>query len=141
MIKSLKLVLAAVILTVGGFSSVASAQETQLEKDVFYLPAGDSVSGRNAFIRLQCTSCHRVTGDPDLPAPTRKISAPHLTFGPAAPADRVAQAIISPSHTIAPGFGQGNPEDAQVSPMQGYSDSMTLKELRDIVAYLRRRVK
>jgi sulfur-oxidizing protein SoxX len=120
-------------------SGTAIAQEAQMESGGFFLPKGDPEAGRKDFSRLGCVACHRVAGDPDLPAPISPTPGPTLNFGPAVPAGTIAQSIIAPSHTIAPDFGQGTPEDPQVSPMHDFADEMTLRELRDITAYLQSR--
>ncbi len=116
--------------------TAAAAQETQTETGSFYLPKGNAAAGREDFIRTGCVACHRVAGDAALPAPASGAAAPTLTFGPAVPAGTIAQAIVAPSHSIAPDFGQGDPEDAQTSPMTDFADKLTIRELRDITAYL-----
>jgi sulfur-oxidizing protein SoxX len=120
-------------------SGTAAAQEAQMEGGGFFLPKGDAEAGRKDFNRLGCVACHRVAGDPELSVPTSAMPGPMLNFGPAVPAGTIAQAIVAPSHTIAPDFGQGTPEDPQVSPMHDFADEMTLRELRNITAYLQSR--
>ncbi len=120
-------------------SGAAAAQEAQMENGGFVLPKGDPEAGRKDFTRLGCVACHRVAGDPELPASTSATPGPTLNFGPAVPAGTIAQSIVAPSHTIAPDFGQGTPEDPQTSPMHNFSDEMTLRELMDITAYLQSR--
>jgi hypothetical protein len=124
-------------------------------------PLGDAVSGREAFVKFQCYVCHGVAHDVSLPEPLASTE----TMGPLLQAQTLrppslireqmqgfremaglpqpdytpeyyAVAIMSPSHSIAPGFGHGSAEDIPVSPMMDHSDEMTVRELKDIVAYL-----
>ncbi len=119
-----------------GLAAPTLAQENQLNTDAFYWPAGDASSGRETFIEYGCASCHRVASDRSLPGPVADRLAPELDFSPGTSQSEIAQAILSPSHTIAEGFGEGTPEDMQKSPMTGLSDRLTIAELGDILAYL-----
>lgn len=112
-------------------------EEDQMDESPFYLAPGDAPAGREAFLAYRCASCHAVAGDLELPHPTAAVPAPVLKFGPKTPAHVIAQAIVAPSHTIAEGFGKGTPEEIQKSPMRDYNDVMTIRHLRDIVAYLK----
>lgn len=116
----------------------APAQEDQTAPREYYVPPGDPAAGREAFRALKCYSCHRVAHDAMLPAPVAAQPGPVLQFDPQADsAEKVATMILSPSHTIAGGFGEQTPEDVQFSRMGDFSDSMTVRQLKDIVSYLR----
>jgi len=122
-------------------------------------PFGNPSQGRQLFIHYQCFNCHRVARDPDLPAPKDEENAPVLD--PYAPKPEsmldteirklksqlgipdepdhtsyLVDSILSPNHTIAPGFGEETPENVQESKMHDYSRTMTIQDLKDIVAYL-----
>ena len=102
------------------------------------LPAGDSVRGREAFIALRCSACHRVQGA-TLPAPVASPPVP-ITLG-AAPSSytdaRLVTAIIAPSHAIArPEHGESVATEG-LSRMGDFTSVMTVRQLVDIVAFLR----
>ena len=136
------------------------AVSEDIAKEVEF-PLGDAVSGREAFVKFQCYICHGVAHDVSLP---ETLASPE-TMGPLLQSQALrppsllreqmqglremaglpqpdytpeyyAAAIMSPEHSIAPGFGQGSAEDVPVSPMLDHSDEMTVRELKDIVAYL-----
>jgi len=117
-------------------AGIALAQENQIDTGEFYVPPGDATDGRLAFVEVGCAQCHRVQGDADLESTAIIGMAPVLGFTIGTPRSKIMQAIISPSHTIAEGFGKDTPEEPQVSPMIDLSDRMTLRQLRDIIAYL-----
>lgn len=117
--------------------STQAQEDDQMDPSPFYLGPGDPVGGRLAYMVYGCVSCHRVPGDQSMPPPAPGKAAPILKFGPETPDYVIAQAIVAPSHKIAEGFGKGDPEDVQKSPMRDYSDALTIRNLRDIVAYLK----
>lgn len=103
------------------------------------VPRGDAADGRAAFVALSCHSCHAVAGDPEMPAP---ISAhPGPTLGPvqaahgAVDAGSIASAIVSPSHMVVSEVDPASEE--KLSPMGDFSDAMTVRQLVDLVAYVR----
>ncbi len=141
-------------------NSVLAAEAPDYGKEVEF-PLGDKLAGREVFKKYECFICHNVKHDSALPLP----SAPSETRGPdLAPhsdrplslvgaqmkglrasagipepnytAESYAASIMAPSHSIAPGFGKGSAEDAVQSPMKDFSSTMTVKELKDLVAYL-----
>lgn len=111
--------------------------QTQTEGEGFYVPEGEADAGRKLFQHHRCMHCHLVAGDPGLKAPVEPMKAPVLNYGPNSSPAEIAQAIISPSHTISEGFGEGTPEDVQKSPMRDYADILTLRDFQNIVAYLK----
>ena len=125
------------VLWVFAAAPARAQEENQMDESPFYLAPGDAAAGREAFLAYRCTTCHAVAGDLELPHPAAAVPAPVLKFGSKTPAHTIAQAIVAPSHTIAEGFGKGTPEDIQKSAMRDYSDVMTIRHLRDIVAYLK----
>jgi hypothetical protein len=102
----------------------------------YILPAGDPVAGKQAFVELQCWACHNVVGHPDVPQP---VSVPP---GPAIDADTgralsgvIATSIVIPSHSIS---GKKGPwDESELSPMGDYTDEMTVRQLIDLVAFIK----
>ena len=106
---------------------------------VLSLPRGATGAGRQAFVDLKCTACHRVTGDSDLPAPVSANPGPDLGAGLASrPSGVVATAIVAPSHAMGVDTGAEVRAGAAgaLSPMGDYSESMTVRQLLDLIAYL-----
>ena len=107
------------------------------------LPEGEVEAGRKAFLALRCTTCHRVAGEPKFPAPVTDSQGPELNRTlRQRPASDVAEAIIVPSHSMSVRTSaaikkrlQGMPDI--LSPMGDYSRVMTVRQLTDLIAYLR----
>lgn len=100
------------------------------------LPAGDPEAGRLAFVELSCTSCHFVHADADAPLPVS--ASPGPVIGPALARKsrgELATAIVAPSHEISFDVRQRLP--GQLSQMADYGDAITVRQLIDLVAYLR----
>lgn len=104
------------------------------EEKIAFISYGDFLEGRKAFIDLKCMRCHRVLGDSSLPKPTAGpapilggLNAEHST-------EELSQAMTAPSHSIAPGF-EANANG--LSPMTDFSRQMTVRQLIDVVAYLK----
>jgi hypothetical protein len=103
------------------------------------LPSGDAAAGREAFIALRCTGCHRVTDEPDLPPPVSESTGPDL--GPdlaPQPLGILATSIVAPSHAMSIRTSPDTRErvDGVLSPMGDYSGAMTVRQLLDVLAYL-----
>jgi hypothetical protein len=100
------------------------------------LPAGDAESGREAFIRLQCHSCHEVVGG-NLPAPS---IVPAVGLGgrkllPPSP-DRIAQDILLPSSHFAAGYPVDQITADDRSRMPDYSKVLSDQEVANLVTFL-----
>jgi len=107
--------------------------------DDFMLPPGDAVRGQEAFVALRCYACHRVQGA-TLPAPVATPPVP-ITLG-AAPSSwtdaGLVTSIIAPSHAIArPEYGE-NVATGGLSRMGDFTSVMTVRQLVDLVAFLRK---
>jgi hypothetical protein len=102
----------------------------------FTWPKGDPVKGREVFRRLECYSCHEVRGEP-FPAPSDGgRSGPELSgMGQLHPPEYFAESLINPSAVIEPKRGYAAADGS--SKMPSYSDSLTVQETIDLVAYLR----
>ncbi|MGB2011502.1 MAG: c-type cytochrome [Akkermansiaceae bacterium] len=97
----------------------------------FVLPDGDTQKGKQAFIELNCHSCHTVAGEV-LPEVERGLKAPHLggevyrvkTYG------ELVTSVINPKHVISKDW------DGAATPMPVVNDRMTVQQMIDIVAFL-----
>ncbi|MCA9395793.1 MAG: c-type cytochrome [Candidatus Omnitrophica bacterium] len=109
----------------------AQAAEDQTNADAVSFPSGNSAAGQAAFKKFGCIGCHgaNLTG--------LSGKAPALQFDQNTPDEQIVTSIISPSHTIAAGFGKGDPENIQISEMPDLWKQMSVRELVDITAYLK----
>jgi mono/diheme cytochrome c family protein len=105
------------------------------------LPAGDVEGGRKAFLDLKCYVCHQKAGDTGFPAPSSDSRGPDLDEGlRKQSASDVAAAIIAPSHSMSVRTDRAlRPRLAResVSPMGDFSATLTVRQLADLLAYLR----
>ncbi len=128
-----KLLIAALIL---GASLAYAAPEAEYDKIDLVVPVGDAEAGREAFIALYCTSCHAVEGETGLAKPVS--SAPVPVLGPESgkmSPGKLASAIVAPSHTVSKEVAKKT--EGKLSPMADFSDTMTVRQLVDLVAYMR----
>lgn len=105
------------------------------------LPKGDQQAGRRAFVDLKCFLCHRVDGDARFPAPLPESQGPELNRSlRARPVAELTSAIVVPSHSMSvktsPAIKK-RLETSMQSPMADFSTAMTVRQLADLVAYLR----
>ena len=108
----------------------------------FRLPDGDPVKGRAVFVAYRCYACHRVAGE-TLPLPVADPPVP-LRLGGQVTTSRtdgeLVSSIIFPSHRIL-----GGPSSAvqagSLSRMGDFTETMTVRELIDLVAFLQSRYK
>lgn len=120
----------------GNPDSLSAQSDAHVKSDGFYLPVGDADEGRKAFTKFKCVTCHAVYFDRSLPQPVAEkpgpvLGAPERMHMPG----EFADAIVSPSRHIMPGFEQKD-SDGKLSRMGEFSQMMTVQELVDIVAYL-----
>jgi mono/diheme cytochrome c family protein len=102
----------------------------------FLVPAGDPARGREMFVTLECFACHAVSGE-DFPKTSKRGSepGPDLTgMGGRHPAEYFAESIVNPNRVIVQGPGYTGSDG--LSKMPDYGDSMTVRQLVDVVAYL-----
>lgn len=102
----------------------------------FTLPRGDPAKGREVFATLECYACHEVKGE-TFPAPTEptKVGPELSQMAPLHEAEFFAEAVINPSAAIEKGKGYQAADGS--SKMPEFNDAITVKELIDLVAYLR----
>lgn len=102
----------------------------------FSLPPGSAAAGRRAFIALECFACHTVQGE-DFPrnSKTARDAGPDLTgMGAHHPPAYFAESIVNPNRVVILGPGYTGADG--LSRMPSYADTMTVRELIDVVAYL-----
>ena len=127
------------LLTAGLLVLLLSACERDyMSERGFSLPEGNSISGQEAFVYLQCIECHSVSGVvlPQVPF----ADEPYVELG-----GKVSQiktygdlvtSIINPSHKLAEGYEPDEVSRDGVSNMYVYNSYMTVQELIDIVMFL-----
>jgi mono/diheme cytochrome c family protein len=107
----------------------------------FHLPQGDAARGQNVFVDLKCHTCHAVAGL-DLPAPVARPPVPVVLGGsgqrPMTDADLLT-AIADPSHYVVPADPGTETRRGSLSRMGDFNDSMTVRQLLDLVAFVKSR--
>jgi mono/diheme cytochrome c family protein len=106
----------------------------------FTLPAGDAAAGERAFAKMQCYSCHTVPGKQFVdPAQKPGGIGPDLVAAYARlPREYLAESILDSRRVIAHGNVRFQAPDGS-SRMGDYSENMTVRELVDIVEFLKQR--
>ena len=103
----------------------------------FTVPDGDPQAGRKAFVKFECFKCHNVQRE-HFPALSKTATdvGPDLTGmgGGMHPPEYFAQSIIDPNAVILDEPGYTGPDGK--SKMPDYTESMSVRELIDVVAYL-----
>ncbi len=100
----------------------------------FFLPKGDAAAGRKVFGDLKCSVCHGVENDPEFasgPGVSSTFGAKQADYA----AGWIANSIVSPSHTIA--LSSEESGENGLSKMSDFADKMTVRELIDLVAYIK----
>ena len=114
----------------------ANRDDHMVPAEGFFLQEGDPEAGRQAFTRLKCSSCHWAANDIKVPDPITVKTGPMLGPKQAAYAPGwIANSIVSPSHTIARN-SNGQEEGGKLSRMPDFTQTMTVRELMDLVAYV-----
>jgi mono/diheme cytochrome c family protein len=102
----------------------------------FTLPAGDAAKGRQLFRELECYACHAVEGEGFPPSGDAKNVGPELTgMGSHHPAEYFAESVLAPNAVILAGPGFTGPDGRSIMP--SYSDSLSVAQLIDLVAFLK----
>jgi mono/diheme cytochrome c family protein len=116
------------------FPLIAVAAETA-DMVTLKLPKGDPDKGREAFVALSCSACHRVAGEQGMPEPVSAAPGPTLgRYHGRQTASRLAMSIFSPSHEISAPLRE--PREDDLSPMPDFSEAMTVRQFMDLVAYV-----
>lgn len=106
----------------------------------FVFPVGDETRGRQAYIALECYTCHRVDGVPDLPGPAVSADRVVILGGKMAKVRSygdLVTAIIHPNYEISEKLV--NRAAYAESPMRVVNDKMTVTQMLDIVTFLQPR--
>lgn len=124
-----------------GMAATAQAPLPVTETLTISLPGGDAEAGREAFLALKCSMCHAVPAAPEMPTPTAELAGPPI--GPAltgrTPND-LATSIVAPSHIVGLDVSEAvkaSVEFRLLSPMGDFSEAMTVRQLVDILAFIR----
>jgi mono/diheme cytochrome c family protein len=107
------------------------------------LPDGDVERGKAAFLELKCSTCHTVAGT-EVPVPSKDYAYVRVvvlggevrqvkTYG------ALVTSIINPSHSLAPGYPKELITKGNQSAMTNFNDTMTVRQLIDLVAFLQSR--
>jgi mono/diheme cytochrome c family protein len=107
------------------------------------LPDGDVERGKAAFLELKCNTCHTVAKT-EMPAPSKDYAYVRVvvlggevrqvkTYG------ALVTSIINPSHSLAPGYPKELITKDNQSAMANFNDTMTVRQLLDLVAFLQSR--
>lgn len=95
-------------------------------------PAGDAARGRSVFVRLRCFTCHAI---PDVGMPVPSQPAPDLASAARHHPGYLVESIVNPNARILDGPGYADARG--LSTMPDYGEKMTVRELVDLVAYLK----
>jgi len=100
------------------------------------MPEGHPEAGREVFLELGCASCHAVGWETEFPAPHSAKPGPELDRSlTMQTSGGIATSIIVPSHYVPADIRRT--AEGKVSPMADFTETMTVRELIDVVAYLR----
>jgi mono/diheme cytochrome c family protein len=103
----------------------------------FALPPGDPKEGRGVFTKLECGTCHAIQGErlPDVSKSSDDVGPDLTRAGSHHPAEYLAESIVNPNAVIV--IGRSYVGADGLSRMPDYSDVLTVRQLIDLVAYLR----
>jgi hypothetical protein len=124
-------------------TAAALAQEPKVPEGWrFELPPGNAQAGEQTFAKMQCYACHKVPGKP-FADPSQKLGdiGPDLTAAYATlPREYLAESIMNPNRVHAHGAFKLPYLASDGSTRMGeYSESMTVRELLDLVEFVRAR--
>ena len=124
--------------------AVPAAAQTKYPYDVVstvVLPKGDPQAGRKAFQELKCHVCHRVSGESGFESPIAELRGPDLNaLLQLQETSDIAAAVIAPSHSLSIRTSEAvkaRLAKQGVSPMGDFSRVMTVRQLADLLSYLR----
>ena len=127
------------LMGLGGIAFAPGCTSLPRGPTAIHLPEGDVERGKAAFHQLQCYVCHPVSGysrsfpEPSAEPPTLVV----LGTENRAPSRReLIDSIINPSHKIYPGPAPKLEKSGNLSRMGDFSDTMTVRQLIDVVAFL-----
>jgi L-cysteine S-thiosulfotransferase len=118
--------------------ALAACQPARKGSAGFRLPDGDPARGRAVFVANRCHACHLVAGE-QLPAPVAEPPVPVELGGrvPAAITDgEFVTSIVNPSHRLAASVEPAAVRSGGLSRMGDFGESLSVRDLIDLVAYL-----
>lgn len=124
--------------TAASLAAITACEGGIVPTQEIVLPEGNAARGQDAFVALECTACHTVSGT-ELDAP-EEIGPVTVALGGRVSKvksyNELVTSVINPSHRLARNpFKQQIEEDGE-SIMPIYGDVMTVTQLVDIVAFL-----
>jgi hypothetical protein len=101
----------------------------------FTLPDGDPARGKQVFADAGCFQCHAMRGAGFPEAGADRKPGPDLTgMGGRHSTEYLAESILTPNAVILDGPGYLGPDGLSIMP--SYADSLSVRQLLDVVAYL-----
>ena len=125
------------LLVVLAMSLASACSRSSAERKPGATPQGDVERGRQAFVTLQCHTCHEVRGV-NLPPPST-VPAVALGGRTLLPPSRgqLMEDIRLPSSHFAQGYPVNQIMDGDQSRMPDYSKVLTNTQIADLVTFLR----
>jgi copper resistance protein D len=99
----------------------------------FTPPDGDAAKGRAVFVRLECYTCHAVAGE-KFPRPSG-VGPALGDVGRHHPAGYLFESVINPNAVIVEAPGYTGRDGRSIMP--DYRDSLSTRDLIDLIAYLK----
>lgn len=138
MLRRVVLVVVLMLWPAGSLGLAALAAEMPGDTATIMLPKGDPEVGRATFLQFKCNTCHMVSGPhaAGMTLPVTTVPAPLLNSKVAQQEPgKLLTSIIAPSHTISKVVAEET--HGELSPMGDFSQVMTVRQLVDLVAFLR----
>ena len=126
-----------VVLAILAAAATAACGDPRRSMSDMTPPPGDAQHGRAVFVDMRCNACHRVAGE-NLEPPVAEPPVPVALGGRIARVmtdGTLADSIVNPSRRIAYKTTDGV-RSGTLSRMPDYTQTMTVGELADLVAYL-----
>ena len=105
----------------------------------FTLPAGSAADGRKMFIEAECHKCHEVAGEkfPDIVKEKGDVGPELSQMAGLHPAEYFFESIVNPNAVIDQDAKEkGYLGDDGKSKMPNYNDTLTMRQLADLTAYM-----
>lgn len=112
----------------------------------FSLPEGDIAKGKEAYLKLECHRCHRISGLNDLPSPAEGANI-NVTLGGEVYRVKtygdLVTSIINPTHVVDPKYKEQYffTDEKGKSIMPDANTQMTVSQMIDLVSFLQSRYK